>query len=146
MHRSFIQSFFAFLILFLMSLFIVLGTVCALLRWWFFSFSALVSRLRYPWLSLDLWFAYDLLSGVAHCSADRVDKVVDIRLQEVKRCKSSSNCRFKMHCNVWILPFLYVKSYPRVLVLPILLQPQIYCHHYKIVVTSYISAGKSSGF
>ena len=51
-----------------------------------------------------------------------------------------------MRCNVWILQFLYVKYYLRVLVFPILLQPQIYCHHYNIVVSSYISAGKSSCF
>ena len=61
-------------------------------------------------------------------------------------CKSSPYCCFKMRCNVWILQFLYVKSYPRVLVFPILLQPQIYCHRYKIVITSYISAGKCSCF
>ena len=51
-----------------------------------------------------------------------------------------------MRCNVWILQILYVKSYPRVLVFPILLQPQIYCHYYKIVITFYISAEKSSCF
>ena len=49
-----------------------------------------------------------------------------------------------MCCNIWILQFLYVKSYPRILVFPIPLQPQMYCHHYKIVITSYISARKSS--
>ena len=82
-----------------------------------------------------------------HCCAGRVDKVVNIRLQEVKRCKSSSNCCFKMRCNDWMLQFLYVKSYPRVLVFPILLQLQIYCHPYKnVVITSYIGAGKSSCF
>ena len=33
-----------------------------------------------------------------------------------------------------------------VLVLLILLKPQIYCHHYTVVVTSYISAEKSFCF
>ena len=146
-HCSFIQSFFAFLILFMMFLFSYCLCASSLVvlvffssRLWLQSFntssgthgcrlifglprtSLAMSRIAVPTELTRL-----LIFGSKKLSAANRPPIVALKCVAM-----FGSCSFSMS-NL-------------ILVFPILLQPQIYCHHYKILITSYISAGKSSCF